>query len=467
VCIVPVASKRSRGFQNEIRDDIVKISVGSNGRQLVAIRDIAIGEVILREKPYAIRRVLSCECSFEGTVMAEHVDLAWQMAKEELLGRTGIKTSTILSTGTSGDLMINEAASSRSVDPFVVNQWSPSTMTFLAVVSCICSICDSVNDSKPESDDTSIEQRAYIIFEILTRLPQNCHAIHSVASDGCTDTASSPVTFEVSQRRLAIGLFLRASASNHACDPNCCTRFNLEQVRSENLTECILEIVALKSIKKGEECTISYGVAAGSEDYATRQAILKKQYLFECKCCQCKESRSNEAGAANTSIDMQMRKYFVARRLMQTQIDKLKKANNFEYSSQCERIEEMFRAVGFDNPSGFEGMKESLMGFVKLKCEYLDVCALRNVNEGNYSKALRLVQTAIDLMLRHGLYTESDSPIGRERVKLAQLYHALGDYKRAMDEAQRAAQCLQLYTTINDPDMNTLRKIVEDCELNK
>ncbi|XP_030853823.1 histone-lysine N-methyltransferase SMYD3-like [Strongylocentrotus purpuratus] len=76
---------------------------------------------------------------------------------------------------------------------------------------------------------------------------------------------------------IADGIYLRASMLNHSCDPNCVVVFDGRK----------LQLRAIKDVREGEECTISY--VDVSEPAKERQAELKERYHFTCKCVKCIE----------------------------------------------------------------------------------------------------------------------------------------------------------------------------------
>ncbi|XP_030853050.1 histone-lysine N-methyltransferase SMYD3-like [Strongylocentrotus purpuratus] len=76
---------------------------------------------------------------------------------------------------------------------------------------------------------------------------------------------------------IAVGIYLRASMLNHSCDPNCAWVCDGRK----------LQIMTVKDVKEGDECTISYVDAM--KPAKVRQADLKESYHFTCKCVKCIE----------------------------------------------------------------------------------------------------------------------------------------------------------------------------------
>jgi len=73
------------------------------------------------------------------------------------------------------------------------------------------------------------------------------------------------------------GMFPVANCTNHSCDPNVAS-----VTRHADLT---LELVAIKPIAAGDELFISY--IDESQPYADRQAQLRREYRFDCRCPRC------------------------------------------------------------------------------------------------------------------------------------------------------------------------------------
>ena len=76
---------------------------------------------------------------------------------------------------------------------------------------------------------------------------------------------------------IGLGLYPTQSLLNHSCNPN------TEAIYIDN--RC--QIRATKNISAGEEVTIDYGPVFYLQPKEERQAILKHQYFFDCKCEAC------------------------------------------------------------------------------------------------------------------------------------------------------------------------------------
>lgn len=78
------------------------------------------------------------------------------------------------------------------------------------------------------------------------------------------------------------GLYVTQSKINHSCNPNAEIRFPF----SNN----ILQVVALRDIKAGEEICISYlDECQINRSRHSRQKYLQENYLFLCECEKCQE----------------------------------------------------------------------------------------------------------------------------------------------------------------------------------
>nr|CAH8841392.1 unnamed protein product [Trichobilharzia regenti] len=91
-----------------------------------------------------------------------------------------------------------------------------------------------------------------------------------------------------------VGLYYFQSRINHSCSPNSIVRFNGTNSR--------LSVVALTSIKEGEEITISYlDQCLQSRSRHTRRKHLSQNYLFWCDCPKCETEKMNGAPSVTSS----------------------------------------------------------------------------------------------------------------------------------------------------------------------
>eukprot|EP01114_Cavostelium_apophysatum_P023782 TRINITY_DN9071_c0_g1_i1.p1 TRINITY_DN9071_c0_g1~~TRINITY_DN9071_c0_g1_i1.p1 ORF type:complete len:489 (+),score=101.58 TRINITY_DN9071_c0_g1_i1:68-1534(+) len=83
-----------------------------------------------------------------------------------------------------------------------------------------------------------------------------------------------------------IGLFTLHSCLNHSCKPNAEVVGGIKEI-----TDSRIRVICLRTIKKGEEITISYVDFPHLKEVGERQKELKGCYLFDCGCAKCEQER--------------------------------------------------------------------------------------------------------------------------------------------------------------------------------
>ncbi|XP_015377732.1 PREDICTED: SET and MYND domain-containing protein 4-like, partial [Diuraphis noxia] len=117
----------------------------------------------------------------------------------------------------------------------------------------------------------------------MTRLVCNGNAISThMLSD--YDSGSFTSIIDESQPRIGTAIFPTSSLLNHSCDPN---------IFSSNILKYVV-IKASRDINKGEEITNCYGPNFRRMRLVDRQASLKEQYHFDCKCCICMNPETDD-----------------------------------------------------------------------------------------------------------------------------------------------------------------------------
>ncbi|KAL4132470.1 hypothetical protein QTP88_009613 [Uroleucon formosanum] len=117
----------------------------------------------------------------------------------------------------------------------------------------------------------------------MTRLVCNGNAISShMLSD--YDSGSRTSIIDESRPRIGTAIFPTSSLLNHSCNPN---------IFSSNILKYVV-IKASRDISKGEEITNCYGPNFRRMRLADRQASLKNQYHFDCKCCICLDPQTDD-----------------------------------------------------------------------------------------------------------------------------------------------------------------------------
>ncbi|XP_050422098.1 SET and MYND domain-containing protein 4-like [Adelges cooleyi] len=118
----------------------------------------------------------------------------------------------------------------------------------------------------------------------MTRLVCNGNAISTYIESRDISTPMSPL-IEESESRIGTAIFPTSSMLNHSCDPN---------IFSSNILNFVV-IKASRDIKKGEEVTNCYGPNFRRMRFSERQAALKMQYYFDCKCNICMDPVKDNA----------------------------------------------------------------------------------------------------------------------------------------------------------------------------
>lgn len=345
--------------------------------------------------------------------------------------------------------------------------------------------------------------RAPAVFSLLARLLANTHAVSQVIPDE-EDSAAAVVSLQ--QKRLAFAVFATASSINHSCRPNATLRFSLLSP-SHPTKEAVLELVALESVPRGQELCISYGPVRGSHSLLERRASLSSQYLFLCRCEACLEdegkeqlsqsirsSASNAAnGHVNNAADMalqqllselaQLNRAFSAAlsspsallvlelsglqplslsllQLTHRHIPRPKQPYSQPSLPEREADTELFQTgrlllLAADRSCA---VRVSLIGVC---CSLLDLTAQLCARTDRVARAARLVSLAIKLQESSGLHPPGDVALGRERVKLAQLWLHCGQLASAESCARKAYGDLEPFllrsslhskNIVDDPD---------------
>lgn len=420
------------------------------GRSLVSHEDIRVGSTVLQEIPLEFVSIYDCGCSADGILLAEHVELAWLIYREECCREVALRrlcapvlcesrrnARTALCSGCVGKLSTSSSA-----------QWSLSTLLTMLVASLLCVCIES-----PVDETAGIEEHALDMFDILSRLPQNTHAV-DFTYEGPSTSADRCVSVE--QRRVCIAVFLLASSMNHSCEPNCCLKYSIKQMYKDYaLSEGYqLEIVALRDIRAGEELTVSYGVIAGRDSCEHRNEVLRRQYLFDCRCSACLRN-------GNTNLRADRKEHQILSRIAdETEIDLKKLYGKVGvFSELCHKISSEISSVKTilsKMTSETIDMDYWCRKAVLLECSYLDTCGYHFAKSNRFDDAANLVNIAIEHLLGNNIYSESDIAIGRELVKLTELLLAGGKCAEALTNARRAFKSLNGFVSDEDPDLQSL-----------
>ncbi|CAK9054586.1 unnamed protein product [Durusdinium trenchii] len=144
-----------------------------------------------------------------------------------------------------------------------------SALRMRGVLACCCGLCIG----------NSIE-KVVSLFGWLGRVRINAVAVTAlVEADG-----------DMVEDKVALALYPElARCVNHSCRPNGLLRFNAKE---SHLVELLIS--SPHKVAAGEEVTISYGPLASSMVRSERQAALRAQYGFECRCPSCASKVQDE-----------------------------------------------------------------------------------------------------------------------------------------------------------------------------
>jgi hypothetical protein len=181
-------------------------SNGSCGRMLTSSQGVGMGNIMIRESPYICALCSSCECR-EENVLVEHVDMA---AKLLLVGQNNIRSLntfmenffTALPNTSSYANNFSEILWKQS------NSWSFHMQCVMILVGVLYSLYGHHESNTQIEDFNAIEKsvkthiisKAHQFFQILVRLPLNCHAI-------TTTVESDQSTSAIQSRRIAFAAF--------------------------------------------------------------------------------------------------------------------------------------------------------------------------------------------------------------------------------------------------------------------
>jgi hypothetical protein len=410
-----------------------------------------------------------CRCAAADVLLAEHLELAWQLYERE----SKLETSALLDLHTDTAARdVCDTLSSGCEGPcpvaaegdgaFVPNQWPLPTL-LLMLTSCYLCLCLSSGDTAAGgASPRDVDGRAMRLFDILTRLPQNTHAVDAVQARAAGRAQ------ELRQRRVGLALFLTASAMNHSCDPNCYVRFPNAADSSAGArrggavspapARFALEVVALRAVRAGEELTLSYGVAAGQHAYSVRQQALRRQYLFRCACGAC-SSGAGPHTAALSETDQNM--LLEIEKKIGTYMDALRGRQGPDRAADSlldAALTELRARYGEALGRGAVDGDVWRIRIAQLQCSVLDARAYALAMRGGYALAAAQVARAIGLLLENRIYGEGDVPMGREYLKLSELHAAAGGAEAARAFAARAKACLAGVVSESDPDLQALRQ---------
>lgn len=248
----------------------VRESAGAHGRCLRIVGNVTRGTELMNETPFCVTQGLCCRCGETALspLLPEHVAMAL------LLHSAGHKA-----TAEPLCRLQSHLPATQSLSPSC-SFWSESSRLLLAVTA----VLTLLSTQQLSTHCSSSLAAAIDLFEILARLPTNVHAVSSLVEGPGSGVVS------LCQERSFFGLFLRASAANHCCEPNCLLVHDLPFVK----------LVSTAPILAGDELTISYGPTAPM-DVRQRRRALREQYLFECRCPACERETARILDERNSN----------------------------------------------------------------------------------------------------------------------------------------------------------------------
>jgi hypothetical protein len=360
------------------------VCAGEHGRMLCTSQGIGRGQIMLQERPFAFAVAGVCHCR-EGPLLVEHAILACALHKSRDTNSvyfdqfkqsfvSGLSSSSVGRVpATAGPAKQQGVRDSNSLWPTKVQLQMALASAILCLYEAhteftaeygpVKDLATSVaqlnqgthRSTSPASNGTKAKSRthethangkldmekvwkerlyndAWLLMQILSRLPQNTHAVSRVVStsgDGKMSANSGGTAVrEVQQVRLGYAVFLTASSINHSCKPNATIRYSMPPTPSsgvshggsaENkvlnfLRDVCIEVVSTESIVRHNphahsgtaassdasvvtegngayevpgEITVSYGPLHGPHSVEQRQSVLQQQYLFTCTCSAC------------------------------------------------------------------------------------------------------------------------------------------------------------------------------------
>lgn len=464
----------------------------------------------------------SCGCH-DHVILSEYVTLAWSLAIIVHLDENLLNTKTVSETicrrafdclplppqrkqwyqdflktfrsGLGADVLSEWDLSSNSLSTdHEQASWSINVQATMAIASSLCSIyTEYFYNYRSTEADQAFHLDSLNVFEIMSRIPMNIHAIFYVGRS--TDKESSDVIVE--QKRLGFALFLKASSVNHGCSPNASIRYTHVDDRNlrkdsqiDLLNASVIEIVPTRSIAAGEEITISYGPSYGIHSYNARHEFLMTQYLFYCRCKACEDELQSqplnaESKTSATNIDISnptsnIKELVLLCENLDRSREQVEAINNsavtllsskpssellisyyeeslspFQNHLLTSKMRHFYGDFNVDSkPVNRVGLDKELFGeLVGIYTTLLDIIARVLAAAGKFLVAADAVKEATALLIESGRYQSNDVAIGRERIKLAQLYFNAGDFINAKKHAKRGLRTIESFVHTEDPDL--------------
>lgn len=316
--ILPEAPKLSA--TNPVYQSLAKVcSVEhstSKGRHIVALEDIAPGDVILVEKPYAsvllpqnwLTHCHNCLCRCIAPIPCLYCrdalfcsvscrQQAWHSYHEAecgilniisvsgigKFGYLAVRTVVLAKKGgllkrlptNESCLAHGQSSEYERIYNLVAHTDDRSAhdvfkRSLMAMFLLKCLTMTEFCDGSKEVEVTLVGGH---LLHHLQMLPCNAHEISELRLD-TTAVATSE------QHEIGAGIYANLSLFNHSCDPSVTRNFCG--------TKCVMR--AIKTVRKGEEVCDNYGALYAVQCKEDRQAKLQKQYYFTCSCTPCTQN---------------------------------------------------------------------------------------------------------------------------------------------------------------------------------
>ena len=237
------------------------ISSSSKGRMMVAAEDIPCGSLVLLESPAAYvpsYRNIGCGVPrYDYSLVEQSMLSAAFAATGEIFKGFAIILAARVIAASQNSASMHELIRHLCRNSFRAD--NTGTADIMASAQIVQRLLLGSSSQKECSQERCLE--------VLEKL--ECNAFTAVDHDLSSITG--------------IGLYTKAAAINHSCQPNCCQTFN----------SSILSIRATKKIMKGEEITISYIDTGKSTWWRKNELFLS--YGFSCSCPRCCTTDSSDS----------------------------------------------------------------------------------------------------------------------------------------------------------------------------
>ncbi|KAF0686632.1 Aste57867_21579 [Aphanomyces stellatus] len=325
----------------------------------------------------------------------------------------------VATDGDDASLTISAALQSQA------NALSPHALARVVVAAAAYAVADPWRPFL--HDDATTLPR---LFLAMCQLPTNVLAITTTTVDDGSVDAKSRATDDVVQRRVGVGVYPATAMINHSCVPNSFVRFD----------GATLSVVASRMLAPGDDVLISYGPHAAKMDAATRQAILRDQYLFACACAAC---RHVDGPASSPSLS-------TTQFLKRTRLAEAHILDRLTSSHKLHEVQALAEALLADRLHTLDA-DDVLVG------RAFDLLAQLAAVQGQFWQAYQHCARSIAVL--ETKYAPVDAELGHEYFKAAQLLWNADRHDLVAPMLAKARASLVLHLPPDDPtlvDMDAL-----------